>query len=92
MKIPSYIILYDGRKKLKAGSECPKYLEEILQKAIDSKMVQAQKLGEHFAPYDNENKIIKNCSQYPEFNKAVLTAYKEARKSKPKATKKEKDK
>ncbi len=84
MKIPDYVTIYDKGKKLKIGSKCPKHLEDELQKVIAAKTAQAQKLGEHFAPHSDEEKIIEKCSRYPEFNEMVLQAYKDARKVKPK--------
>lgn len=92
MKIPAGIDIYRGRKKLKTGSECPKDLEKLLQKAIEARSAQAKKLGERLAPYENEEKVIASCSAYPEFQKEVELAYRETKKEKSIAKKKtEKD-
>jgi hypothetical protein len=87
MKIPSYVTLYQGRKKLKIGSECPKDLESILQKAIDAKTAHAEVLAKRFAAYPDEEKVISRCSAYPEYNEMVLRKYKELRAAKPKKEK-----
>lgn len=90
MEIPSYVTMYHKGKRLKAGTECPKELEEVLQKAVDATNKRAKDLGERFAPYDGEEEVIAKCAQYPEFRAEVLKAYQEKRKAKPKKAEKEK--
>jgi hypothetical protein len=91
MRVPSYITIYDGNKKLKPGAECPKHLEKPVQKAIDTAKARAKKLGERLAPYDNEEQVIRHCSPYPEYVAEVARIYGEARKAKPDGKKKEEE-
>ncbi len=91
MKIPSFVEVYNGNKKLKPGSECPKHLEATVQKAIDAIDAQAKKLGERLGEYEGEEKVIECCSPYPEFRSKVMSVYEDARKKKaPKASPQEK--
>jgi hypothetical protein len=89
MKVPSYVTMYHNGKRIKIGAECPKELEETLKKAIAATKKRAKALGERFAPYDGEEKVIAGCSQYPEFTAEVARVYHETRKAK---ADKEKDK
>jgi hypothetical protein len=92
MKIPSYIDIYYKGRKLKVGAECPKELEAQVQKAIDQTMAKAKKQGEHLAPYDDEEKVIQSCAQYPEYCDEVRQSYVGSRKAKVKVPTKEKAK
>lgn len=92
MIIPSYATIYFRGAKLKAGSECPKELEPVLQNAIDSTIARAKAQGERLSPYDGEERVLNSCSQYAEYNIAVGMAYREARRDKKNSpAKKKKD-